>query len=434
VDEQMRDGVRRKLPLSLGLLTLTHLLLVCSLFIAKPSSSTIDCLHRGVLGHVGDDSSFFIESAWNAFRAHQPIYRTLFFEQHMKFQYPTSSILLGSLAHTVGLSTYTAVKSIVLLSALMTIFFATEVFLHVLPKDQTDSGYRWQVRLQIAAVGFTFYPLVNSVDLGQIQTLITFLFTLAVWFWMRKQASAAAVCLAIACIFKPQLAVFALWGLLRRQWRFVGTFAACFVIIQLVAIGLYGWRNELDYLAVLSYMGHRGEVVFENQSINGWMQREFGNGLGVKSAYFTYPPYNAAIYVVTLVSSTALLLFGLAVPALRGWKSTTSDFILFGMLATMASPIAWTHHYGLFFVGFIYIFAMCLRQAGTIPPFVAVCFLVMANFFHFFGRWALNRGVELLFSTVLYAGLGVLYWLSFRMDHNEAGPLPSPDASSAGTR
>jgi hypothetical protein len=429
----MRDGLRLKVTLKLGLLTLAHLALVGLLFAAKPSSSTIDCLHRDVLGRVGDDSSFFIASAWNAFRAHQPIYRTLFFEQHMKFQYPTSSIFLGSFAHTVGIGTYTAVQWIVLLSALLTIFFATEVFLQVLPQDQPDAGYRWKIWLLIGVLGFTFYPLVNSVDLGQIQTLITFLFTLSVWFWLRKQVSAAAICLAVACIFKPQLAVFVLWGLVRKEWRFVGTFTSCFVLIQLVAIGLYGWHNELDYLAVLSYMGHRGEVIFENQSINGWMQREFGNGLSVKSAYFTYPPYNAAIYVVTLLSSSALLLIGLVVPALRGWKSTTSDFILFGMLATMASPIAWTHHYGLFFVGFVYIFAMGLKQTGRISPFIAVCFLVMANFFHFFGRWALNRGVELLFSTVLYAGFGVLFWLSFRMDHDEASAFPLPDASGAGT-
>jgi len=412
------------------LLTLAHLALVCLLFAVKPSSSTIDCLHRDVLGRVGDDSSFFIESAWNAFRAHQPVYQTLFFQQHMKFQYPTSSILLAQVAAAFGLRAYTAVQAVVLLSGVLTLVFAAEVFLLVLPLAGSD---RWKLRALVWTLGFTFYPLVNSADLGQIQTLITVLFTLSVWFWMRKQVSAAAICLAVACIFKPQLAVFVLWGLVRKEWRFVGTFTSCFVLIQLVAIGLYGWHNELDYLAVLSYMGHRGEVIFENQSINGWMQREFGNGLSVKSAYFTYPPYNAAIYVVTLLSSSALLLIGLVVPALRGWKSTTSDFILFGMLATMASPIAWTHHYGLFFVGFVYIFAMGLKQTGRISPFIAVCFLVMANFFHFFGRWALNRGVELLFSTVLYAGFGVLFWLSFRMDHDEASAFPLPDASGAGT-
>jgi len=422
--------MRLKVTLKLGLLTLAHLALVCLLFAVKPSSSTLDCLHRDVLGRVGDDSSFFIESAWNALRAHQPVYQTLFFQQHMKFQYPTSSILLAQVAAAFGLTTHTAVKAVVLLSGMLTLVFAAEVFLLVLPLTGSD---RWKLRALLWTLGLTFYPLVNSVDLGQIQTLITFLFTLSVWFWMRKQISAAAICLAVACIFKPQLAVFVLWGVLRKQWRFVGTFACCFVIIQLVAIRLYGWHNELDYLAVLSYMGHRGEVIFENQSINGWMQREFGNGLSVKSTYFTYPPYNAAIYVVTLLSSAALLLFGLVVPALRGWKSTTSDFILFGMLATMASPIAWTHHYGLFFVGFAYIFAMGLKQTGRISPFVAICFLVMANFFHFFGRWALNRGVELLFSTVLYAGLGVLYWLSFRMDHDESRALPLSDTSYAGT-
>jgi hypothetical protein len=43
----------------------------------------------------------------------------------------------------------------------------------------------------------------------------------------------------------------------------------------------------------------------------------------------------------------------------------------------------------------------------------------MANFFHGFGRWALNRGVELLFSLVLYTGLGLVWWIAFRVDHAE---------------
>jgi hypothetical protein len=408
-----------KVTTKVALLTFAQLVVVFALAAYKWSSSTPDCLHRILLGRIRDDSSFFIESAWRTAAAHLPIYRTLFFEQHMKFQYPTSSILLGSAAHTLGLTIYAATRAIVLLSALLTLVFAGEVFLLALADAGTDRLARWKLRALIWTLGFSFYPLVTGTDLGQIQTLITFLFTLAVWFWMRKQTSLAAVCLAVACIFKPQLAVFLLWGVFRKQWRFVGTFAACFILTQAVAIYLYGWHNELDYLAVLSYMGHRGEVAFENQSVNGWMQREFGDGLYVQTSYFAYPPYNALIYIVTVISSALLLLFGLVVPLLRGWKSSTSDFILFGMLATMASPIAWTHHYGLFFVGFIYLIALGLRQTGRIPPFLIACFLIMANFFHGFGRWALNRGVELLFSLVLYTGLGLVWWIAFRVDHAE---------------
>jgi hypothetical protein len=407
------------LTAKLLILNLINLLVVCVLFFLKAEGSTVACLRRIVHGQIWTDCSPFIESAWRNARAGNPIYRTMFFEQHVKFLYPPSSIFLGSVAHALGVSVYGMVRLLVLTSGAFTLVFAGEVFLLVLPSDPEDKGYRWKIRLLIAGLGVLFYPLVLGVDLGQVQTFIAFLFTLGTWLWMRDQKSAAGAFLALACIFKPQLALFLLWALVRKQWRFFFTFATVALLIQVLSIGVFGWRNELDYLQVLSYLSHRGVMVAENQTVNGWLQRWLGNGLLSDPRRLWYPPYNRVVYVGTIVSSLVLVLFGLVVPALRRWQATTSDFLLFGMIATVASPIAWIHHYSLFYVASVYFLAVALRQTGRIPVSFAVCFLVMANYFHFFYRYFGQRWISPVFSYLLYAGLAMMLLISFGLDQSQ---------------
>jgi len=409
-----------KITKMLLLLVACNLIVAVALLLARPASSNLYLLGEDLRGHIGDDSSYFIELAFQLARTPQPLYSTLVMEQHKKFQYPTSSLLIGFAAEGLHTTMHGLVKWNVLISALLTLIVAGEIFLLVLPGVPGDARYRWQVRFLVAALGLLFYPLLNSVNLGQIQTLLTFLFTLAVWCWMRGWKAVTGVCLAVACAFKPPLALFLLWGLLRRQWRFVWAFLAIATAIQMLAILAFGWRHEVEYLAALSYLSRHGESIAENQSVNGWLQRWTRNGQDVPSTdYFPYPPYNALVYVGTLISTAALLLFGLLLPALRRWQGTASDFVLFGLISTIASPIVWTHHYGVFYVGFVFVLAMLLKQSGRMPALFILCFLVMANFWHFGGSLYGSRWFSPLFSYVLYAGLGILWLLAFRVKHGQ---------------
>jgi hypothetical protein len=92
---------------------------------------------------------------------------------------------------------------------------------------------------------------------------------------------------------------------------------------------------------------------------------------------------------------------------------------VFGLLATVASPIAWTHHYGLFYVGCIYLLAISVRQRGRVPWWCVACVLVLAN------TWTVLDGLEgtrwnPLLSYDLFAGLGVIAGLVFWLRHGAA--------------
>ena len=270
-----REGMRTTTKLLL--LSLLNIAVMATLAVQKFDDSAIDKLVHALRGNLLTDSSAFMQEAWRVAHAGLPIYPTVFFGEHLKFQYPTSSLLLGYIAVVAGISMFTLIKWMVLASWALTLIFAAEIFLRLLPVNRSE---RWPVRLLIISLGVFFYPLILGARFGQIQTVLTFLFTLAVWLWMQERKVAAGICLALACAVKPPLGLFLVWGALRREWRFFWAFVATVTVVQSAAIAIFGWSNEVGYLAALSYMGHRGECIGENQSVNGWLQRLLRNGEG----------------------------------------------------------------------------------------------------------------------------------------------------------
>jgi hypothetical protein len=300
-----------------------------------------------------------------------------------------------------------ALDAVVLLSWVGVIYCGGELMLlKMRQQGQTLSLSRTWIRCYAAAIGILFYPLVVAVSFGQIQTLLTALWMLAVIFWMKGKKGSAGLSLALICAFKPVLAVFAVWALPRKEWRFLSVFVGAAVLIQLVAIVLFGWRNELDYLSVLSYISHHGEAFTHNQSFNGLMQRWLGNGDMVKWQPQIYPPYRAGIYLATLATTGALLLFGLAAPLLRRWNDSTLDFILFGMISTVASPIAWEHHYSYFLVAMLYVLASRSTPLREFA-FLTLCFSIVGNAFPFYEQLENTRWNPLI-SIPYFAGLGMI--------------------------
>lgn len=402
------------------LLSLANITVACALFALHRDYGEFNTLAFDLRGQISTDSSRFIERAWSVVHANLPLYETLFFKEHYKFIYPTSSLLTGLIARLLGVPMGTLVKWLVLISAPLTLLIAGDCFLILHSGNPAVVGRRWRIRLLIASLGFFFYPLVCGVGLGQIQTFLTLLFTLSVWFWLRGQKAAAGFCIALMCVFKPPMALFLVWAILRRQWSFFWSFAVSALVMQVVSGFVFGWHNEFGYLAVLSYLSHHGEIISENQSVNGLLERWFHNG---RTGYWTdtspYPAYNAVIYAGTMLSSAVFVLFGLIVPVLRRWQGTPSDFVFFGLVSTIASPIVWTHYYGLFYIGCMYFLAVSLRQSGRIPYLFVASYLLLANYWRILGRLHGDLSV-VLFTYDLFAGIGIILSIAFYLDHSRA--------------
>ena len=269
---------------------------VVALAAGEPRETSLGYLRIVLSAHAGEDSWMPMLRASAFLREHpdHPLYQSVFFGQHVKFQYPLTALLPLDLPQwLLGLSPEGVVAifqivSRLSLAAIAVVFF--QLFMGALQSPGGGRELRLPARSTGALLGLSllsvalFYPLLRSEYHGQIQTLMTLAAGLALLAWQRDQPRLAGLMMALCCIIKPQWGVVVLWALLRRQWQFALVATGVTAAAGLLAVGVYGWGNVMDYLSVVSFLGRHGESYFINQSVNGLMHRLFFNGVNLQGA------------------------------------------------------------------------------------------------------------------------------------------------------
>jgi hypothetical protein len=297
------------------------------------------------------------------------LYAKLFFAENLKFQYPISSLLLVDFAQRITgagwLSVVSMLNWISWLAVWATAYASWRLFIG--RDGRLVSGATPVDRLLLAggivAMTVLFYPFSVSYALGQIQTEITLLVALSLLAWRADRKWLAGVCLGLCCTIKPQWGLVFLWALLRREWGMTAAGAVTGGAVGLIAGMLYGFHQYLDYLPVISYLAEHGESYFPNQSMNGLVNRLLGTGNNLTWVDDAFPAYHPAVHIATTVSSVVLL--GGALLYRRRAKADALDLALMILSLTMASPIAWVHHYG----ALLPIFAFAAPIAVERKPF-----------------------------------------------------------------
>jgi hypothetical protein len=191
--------------------------------------------------------------------------------------------------------------------------------------------------------------LIKGYEVGQIQAIISALFSVALYCWFTGRNKSAGVLLALMTLLKPQYALFTIWLGLRKK---LGAFCANLAVLVAgagAAVAFFGWQESVKYFEVLSFMAKRGEAFYVNFSINGLLNRALLNGDNLVFQKHAFAPYHPFVYAATV--ATSILLIGLALwyPFGAGRRSKVEDFCTLAVTATVASPIAWDHHYGILF-------------------------------------------------------------------------------------
>jgi alpha-1,2-mannosyltransferase len=385
----------------------------------------------------GDDSWGPMAAALDYFTEPQAktLYQTVFFDQGIKFQYPPSALFALQAMNLFGEDRVRIVDDMVCtggacINDLLGWGFLAVTALAIagliefgLRRAQVETGSRTQVILRgaiAAGITLTFYPVVKAFTLGQIQLWINSIFALALLCWVQQRKAVGGVLMGLICLIKPHYALFMLWGAISREWRFV---VACGVVGAtgaVFSIFAYGWANHLDYLRVLSFMSERGESYYANQSINGLLNRLAS--LGEPDAYnnvsfdaFRFPAYHAWIYWGTLVSSSVILLTAL----LR--RSSASDgglgFALLAVSLTIASPIAWEHHYGVLLPAFALVAASNAGR-GIALILIVACYIIVSNFIPAFNLMA-ETPYNFLQSYMLAGGLSFLLLMHWQLSREK---------------
>jgi hypothetical protein len=388
----------------------------------------------------------------------QPLYGEVFFNRKIKFQYPPSSLLVvlpsvhqptAARLRGMGISWPWILDHISLGLVLLTAGFAAAIVrLALMRTGNSSAAASWLGGAAAFAMTLTFYPIVKAYNLGQIQVWINALIAIVFWSWLVGRKRTAGIVAGLACLLKPQTGLLLVWALYRREWRFAGALAATCLLGVALSILVFGVGNHVDYLQVLAHLSRHGESYFPNQSVNGLLHRMLGNGNNLWWDPHGLPPYNPLVYGGTLGSSLALIALALFAPIPARARGSVFDLAFIVLTCTLASPVAWEHHYGCLLPIYALVLPLVLggstaqtldvartRDRGIaiatpVVVLVLVSYALTSNFWSITHRLADSRWnfvQSYLFGGALLM-LGVLYLLRQRVEFAVVCPTAATPA------
>lgn len=381
----------------------------------------------------GADSWGAMLQAIHFWQAHPSasIYGSVFFDQHIKFQYPLSSLF--TLLPLVSLH-FSDIQIVLILNWVSRLAYFLIALLctriAVLSARQADphaaAHLSWTQQLTVACGSILFFPLVCGIVLGQIQTLLTLLYCVAFYCWLRGAQRTAGVFLALSALVKPQFALMLVWAAVRRRWGAFWAGLATLAAGAAASVAVFGWQNNLGYIPVLRTLS-LGETYFINQSMNGLLNRLISAEDPFLWNDRSFAPFSLTVYLGTAL--TTLLLLGLALYARRGQRTGgAADFAAMAVVATIASPIVWTHHYGAFLPIFVWLWFGHYRHAHArrdIPWLIAAYYMV-GNYESVLPALARIPVLNLAMSYVYFGGLITLALLLRLRRAPAAAPTTAP--------
>ena len=336
-----------------------------------------------------DDSWAAMRAALEQRRDHpdEPLYAGVL-AQCLKFQYPPSSLLS---IDAVGSLLGAAAVSNPVLNVLSLLFFGAFLWATYQLARPALAPFRSAPLDHALIFGFalTYYPTLKGLELGQIQTWLSALLALALLAYVRGQRVWVGIALGIIVSIKPQMALFLVWALLRRENRMALAMGATLAVLGLLSLVRYGLTSHLEYLQLLPLLS-RGEAYAPNQSLNGLLLRALHLGKTSGFSCQEFAPENPLVHFGTLLGTALLLGFALFYKPKWHANNPGASMGLAAVCFTLASPIAWEHHYGI------------------MPPIFAICLATLASRPGLHERWKwLALGAAWLLS-VRFAAVGVL--------------------------
>ena len=363
------------------------------------------------------------------------LYEKVFFEDKTKFQYAPTSLVYFVGLDAMSLATANRLNAINAFIFILgcAAFGYLMLRLSLPPVARSPDAAVWSIVLPSFLTALLYYPSVRALELGQLQVWINTLFVFACIAWLRDAKAIAGVLLALAATLKPQFGIFLIWALLWREWRFLVGFLGAGLPIGIISLLIFGLHNHLAYLQVLSFISQHGESFYANNTINGLLHRAFQNGENLVFDKNAFAPFHASVATATFVSSLVFLTMAL-LPAVfaRGRRPGIIDLGIATICATIASPIAWEHHYGIMLpiLGIALVQVCATARRASILAWLALAWILSGNYFPV-TNYASDTWLNIVQSYLFFAAL-ILLGLLFHLRRQIArGACPEPGRDSA---
>ncbi len=229
----------------------------------------------------------------------------------------------------------------------------------------------WLMAGSAMLLGITYMPILGGYSLGQFQLACNALVALAILLFLQSHRLGAGIVIGLFCLIKPQLALVGLWALLRREYRLAAGMALIGVPGVILSVALYGVQSLVDYAGVLQTLSRQSEAYFYNQSLAGILLRfrdpELSTFLLPMGS--PLPPYVGWIHQISTIHTGLLILLALFIRSKApGTAARLVDFCAIITVATVASPVAWNHHFGVLFPVFLAIAPLVFSMPRRAVP------------------------------------------------------------------
>jgi alpha-1,2-mannosyltransferase len=224
----------------------------------------------------------------------------------------------------------------------------------------------------ILGVGlFSYYPLGDSLFMGQIDCLILFLLAASVWLLAKNQTLASAFCFAAATLLKltPVLAIPLF--LFHRRWKWLSAYAAWMGSLLIVSVNQAGWAMHRQFWRVVMPSISCGSSACQNSSLVAYVQQLYQRE-APSVAPVTIPPHACALSRLVAFAVYSLLLVRFYRRPRDG--ELVRGLVLMVLVELAVSPIAWWHHYTIALLPFLYLWCTIPKKgdAALIALFVIV--------------------------------------------------------------
>ncbi len=247
-----------------------------------------------------------------------------------------------------------------------------------------------------------FRPLADTIAFGQIDLVLLFVLTAALWALREGRDGLAGALVALGALFKLYPVVLLAFFVLKRRWAGLWGFALGMLLCNGVAIAAMGWELHRVYLfEVLPKIGGTTAWV-ENQTLSGFIARLAASPMS--ATIFQHQPLQ--LLGMALSAATALVVCGLAlIPTDRRSPAFALQYGLFLLLMVLCVPAAWMHYETLLVIPFA---AMLLYLQGRQAPLgyllaLGVSFALIA----YGNQWSFFNGTV----TGVLSLLGISYKL-----------------------
>jgi len=356
---------------------------------------------------------------WTESQGQSLLYTDLLLTTRIKFLYPPTALLISQFIETnnIDLLAFTTATTFIFIFLMIAGVIGTVLYSYKKYKTPPLSNVeKIIVGILLTFLLFTFYPVVKAGTLGQMQVWLNAFFAVAILCYIAGYEVLAGILLGLMASIKPHYALFIIWGLFRGNKRLVIAMIITGALGVLLGMREFGFAMYVDYLRGLSFVTKHGESFYTNQSFNGLLGRLFSvrypeifNNL--KWNGHRYPPYSIWIFSFTQITTVVTLLISLIKTKSQSKDAKLADFLLMGLGATLASPIAWEHHYGILFpificVGLILWFGENPLKSIWIKIAFVAFYLIAANIFPF-TKFLAGSYFNILQSYLLLAACGM---------------------------